>query len=524
MSTLNDSEDSIDRFCSGDVLKYALTGVDKLPDGSKAGEGGTIASAIRRRYGTHLSPDTADILFRVESAYDSAKLVNAVREAGLTTDAEFDELLPDIEEENLTFERVLRRVNSTLTEALCDRDSDASQVTSKDHRSDVYVPDLVNSEGDVYMAKTLTSPRKVRIAWDLHDGNEVVLVDSYEKWESLFDWKKLKSLPHGKKKVRNELGDQLSDDVLEHIVQYEDATSTTVTESSSSDDGPSRGRRTRTKPSEEVLNLARGSAHSKRHKVQSETLANKFENDRSVGFKIQQVVLFPTTCDKNMTDHWWVAGKRWSGGGQCAIANCNKGTFEYLNQHEQVWHIDDYLEQADEHRFQSSVGTINMRSASTERLVVHIVRESNRKRLMQDPVLENMPSAIVKYCNEGLRNPPDLPHPDDMIYAPISMEDVFWLRPELRKQTNSDDEDAHIICGEAYPRDLVDKVSLSSDYKMYARARLPDWDLDSTELKTIDDASHYFRLDSGGFEMIETLGRLHDLGEQPFSKSPKARW
>lgn len=68
-------------------------------------------------------------------------------------------------------------------------------------------------DGDVYMGQTITD-WKAEVAWDLHDDNQVVHVDTknYDKWEDIFGWKKLKDLPSWRKTLE-EYGDVLSDDV-----------------------------------------------------------------------------------------------------------------------------------------------------------------------------------------------------------------------------------------------------------------------------------------------------------------------
>jgi hypothetical protein len=94
----------------------------------------------------------------------------------------------------------------------------------------------------------------------------------------------------------------------------------------------------------------------------------------------------------------------------------------------------------------------------------------------------------------------------------------------LRKEQDPKSGDAVICYGDVNVRDLGNTSSISSDYWIYSRARLPNWDFDAIELKKMDKASIYFDLDSGGYEMIEMLGELHDMGKCPFSKSPKSRW
>jgi hypothetical protein len=112
-----------------------------------------------------------------------------------------------------------------------------------------------------------------------------------------------------------------------------------------------------------------------------------------------------------------------------------------------------------------------------------------------------------------------------MVYAPINERDAFWLRPVLRQQTNSEDGDALIASGDGSTRDIATATNISSDWKLYARARLDEWDFDSIEMEQLMDCtSLYISLDDAGYSIIETLGKLHDNGENPYSKTPQARW
>ena len=135
-----------------------------------------------------------------------------------------------------------------------------------------------------------------------------------------------------------------------------------------------------------------------------------------------------------------------------------------------------------------------------------------------------MPHVLPDYVENETYRSPQLPHSDDMLYAPITAEDVFWMRPELRKMQNPEDGDGVLLYANNSPRDIGKKWSVSSDYKLYARARLPEWDFDSGEMKTLDSASYSIYLDDGGYELVETLAKLHDAGQQPFSETPEARW
>lgn len=528
---MSTNTDGAERFALGDPLEYAIEGVSNISSrGRRANR--TLEQPIKDRYGTDVSEETANVFERLYNSVDASELVTAAKNAGLDQVDDYDHLLRNCgldEDEDADLSRGMQELDVKLSESLAPRDSDAAKASKKKHRQSIYVPELVNkvaeNGGTVFMAKTLSSTAKVRMAHDLHDGNEVVVVDDYEKWQDLLGWEKLKSFPHGKNKIREELGDKLSDEVLE-IVAGDDADGDTDTKDDDGSSG-SRGRRTRTKPSNEVLNIALSSRHSSRKKIEASDIKDSFEDDGWIGSNykpVKQLILFPTTTDLNMTDHWWVPGSRWPDAANAAIANCNKGTFEYLNQCEQVWHIEDYLEQAGDYEFQTNHGPVTLDTINTDNLVLHIVPDRTQARMLNGTVLDSIPSVLPEYCDDNMYSSPEFPHKDDMLYAPITAEDAFWLRPELRKEQNPSLGDALILKGDVTTRDLGMTKNISSDYKLYARARLPEWDFDSVELSTLDGASYALDLNEGGFEIVETLAKLHDNGQVPYSESPESRW
>jgi hypothetical protein len=515
-------------FCAGSPLEYAIQGVSELPSKDRRSYN-TLTKPIREGYGTDVSDNTADVVKRLYSAVDGSALVEAARRVGLDEVDEYAGLLEGVElsdDEDASLARAMRVLDTKLTYGLAPRSKDAEKVSKKRHRESIYVPELINRVGDggtVYMAKTLSTTAKVRMAWDLHDENEVVVVNDYDKWESLLGWEKLKKFPHGKNEIREELGDQLSDDVLDIV-----ASSDGDDDDTKGDDGSSsRGRRTRTKPTDEILNLATSAAHSGRQKLKAEKIKEQFEDsDREhVGSSykdVRMLVLFPTTTDLNVSQHYWIAGSRWSDGGSVAVANCNKGTFEYLADCEEVWHAEDYLSQAEDYEFQTNHGPVTLGTINRDNLVLHLVSEDTLSRLMQGTAIDNMPDVLPDYCEENMYRSPDFPHSDDMLYAPITREDLFWMRPELRGRGS--DDGCTLLYATNSPRNIGGTSGLSSNYKLYARARLPEWDFDSTELSTLDGASYSIDLDDGGFELVETLAKLHDNGLEPFSETPQARW
>jgi hypothetical protein len=523
---------TVERFSAGDPLLYATKGVDMLSSEQKRRDS-DISDVLSEEYGTELSTETANVVEKLTNSIDMVELVDAARDAGLHEVEDWDAVFPEDIEQSLNTDSpglsdAMSLMDQKLSDALLVRQSGS---VDTDMLESVYIPELVGGDGTVFMAKTISSTAKVRMAWDLDDDNQVVLVDEYEIWDRLLGWERLKQFPYGKNKIREEYGDKLSDDLLDMLLGGE---SSGDTETMATDgEGDAHGRRTRTKPSEEVLNLGLSRKHDERRKIKAEDIADVFDDDESVDISYDAVsdmiVLFPTSTDKLLSEHWWVAGEKPFGDGDVALANCNKGTFEYLNHYENVWHIEDYLSQAEDYEFTTTAGDVTMNTANVSDLVIHVLPEHVQKAFMRVGVFQNVIEQIHAYYDEKKYRSPSLPHEDDMMYAPISKADAFWLRPVLREHASGDGEGALVLSGSSSISKSVNGLDapyrLSSHYSLYARARLNEWDYDMIELDTLEDCSGlYFDLDEGGIEIVETLAKLHDAGEMPFSVSPESRW
>lgn len=501
-------------FVEAEPVKLMIAGVDEI-DGTLKTRYNTLSGAIRERYGSDISEDTGYFIDRIYNARDASAVMDAVEHVDESSIPELpEEVLEEVFDElkNPGIGTAVRLVDTKKANALCPRERDASKAINKSNREDVYLPDIIG-DGDVYMAKTL-SASKVRLAWGLDEDNEVIEVDNYDVWERLLGWKKLKDLPRGKNKVREQFGDQLSDETLRAVTG-------SVSRSSSSEsddtDNSSGGRATRTEPSDEVLNVAVSNRHRHRFKRKAEKIANKFDKDRALSKSVDTLILFPKTCDMNMTNHWWVPGDK--GGKNAAIANCNKGTFEYLNQYDSVWHIEDYLDQAWRREFDSQHGPITLDAVDGENLVLHKLSTKKRKMFQKDGVMQHIPEALKQNKQKRRRPEVSLPHPDNMVYATVGSEDLFWMRPALREM------DGPVLLYDGnQPRDMTSYSAAKYNYRLYARARLNEWDFSCKELERLEKCKWKMKLERGGYEFIETLGKLHDKGLEPYSLSPESRW
>lgn len=374
-------------------------------------------------------------------------------------------------------------------------------ISAKGNRETLEIHEVLNKafpDGDVYMGVTLNQD-KAKVAWDIHDDNEVVRVedsDKYEMYGRLFGWKKLKDIK------LSELEEyDISDDL------YEELTGERRQKQQASDidrDDP-------TPADEEVLNVSMSNAHRKQSKIQSDAIKSMFKNGETLDVaynydEVERLVLFPANADRQISEHYWMAGE--DGDTQTAVAKCNVKTWHYLKELPQVHHADDVVEESFDIEFDSSDAVTTV-AESYENLVVHVVDAEDKPRFMN--VADTMPEVIPEYSDEH-RYPKTNPDewPDDMVYAPISKSELWELRPALKE------EQVPVITGDQTPSRLS-RHKFKSDFRLYSYARLTDWPRDCTEFGVLEnDVS--VELNDGGYELIESLAMGHDDGEEPYSE------
>ena len=506
-----------EKFCAGPSIAYATRGISEMPPHKRRGHS-SYREPISEHYGCDIGEEASSIINRIYKAEDGTKLLEAADRIGLGDVDDYGPLyaeatgLVENKNDHIGIGEVLGLLDKKLSSGLAPREEDAKEVSKKTSREDIYVPELVNNTGEsgtVYMAKSLTSSNKVDIAWGLHEDNAVVAVDDYQKWEALLGWRKLKELPHGRKKIREELGDALSDDVLDKVAPEKRQRRSSTT---------SRTKTTRNTPSTEEINVALSTRHKERSTFKASTIKSKLDGDvLRIGYShADYLVLFPTTCDKNMTSYWWVAGKT-GGGTRTAVATCNKGTFEYLDELDNVMHIDEYLAQAENHEFRTVSGMKTFSELPDDEPVFHFMSDDVARMVLDAGMMEQIDDVLPEYIENNVYYTPEVP--EDSTYAILQGEDTFWLRPLLRNSS------AFLVYSNISPTASTKKnIQIKSMYELYAHARLDEWDHDAIEMKILSDVSHAFDLDEGGYELIQTLGKLHDSGKQLYSESPKSRW
>lgn len=201
--------DDRDRFESKHVEDFFRRYADKLEAEFKAQVGEILEEMDGFEHISSLEKDDRKVLLTGIDEYIDIYRKNEATRLAEDIEAEFGvDLGPNFAEK-------FGEINTKVS--LAERGtSDPGLVTN---RTDTKVTDVIDmaGDGDVYMGQTITQ-WKADVAWDLDDENQVVQVNSanYDRWKRLFGWKLLKNLP-GRRSIGEELGDQLSDDVLDRI-------------------------------------------------------------------------------------------------------------------------------------------------------------------------------------------------------------------------------------------------------------------------------------------------------------------
>jgi len=491
-------------FSRGSPVAFISNGVKKINSSDRRGKK-SYAGPIEDSYGASISDDIGKLCRHIYRKDNPDTVVKAVVEI-------LDESYDDSDILDL-----LDTIDTKLDGGLAARENGAS-VTQKSKRDDIRVSSVVDAageEGAVYMAKSLTSMKKVKLAWNLHEDNQVVVVDDYELWEELLGWSKLKELPHGRKKIRRLYGDSLPQDVLDEIAPP-------TKQSRSSDSNTSSKSRTTTSAKEAVVNVAKDSQHRMRTKSKASRIKDLFESDGHFN-NVKRLVLFPSDTDKNMTDYWWVAGGLAGMSGYSAIANCKQSTYDYLKDVDNIHHIDEYVEMWRDYSITTEHGSKKYRYICNDEPVLHILKEKLYNRFITDGMLSGLSEIIADFVDDNVYKGPDIPQ--ESTYCILDGLDEFYLRPILRDHTKSDSiPTVHALETKASTGNGVYTDNISSTFGLYARGMLPNWDFDSTEMQKLESLSYNLKLDDGGYEIIQTMKQLHDAGGQPYSKTPQARW
>ena len=473
-----------------------------------------LQNTMENSYGLDIEKDTATIVLQMYKARDPPKLVRAVRALGWNETAESnDELFNKMSE-----------IDTLIEDGLAPRDAKASEVSRKKAREDIYVPSLIEMAegGDIYMAKTLTSEVKVMLARELNPENQIVVVDDYDHWEDLLGWKKLKSLPSGKNKVKETYGDQISNDMFDKMFPN-------VPKSSSSK-SRSSGRKPKKSNGERELNVALGSSQRKRDTIKASDIKSMFENKGKIsswGLTADRLVLFPSDTERNMTDYCWITGNH--GYEKVAIANCTKGVYEYLSHLPQVYHIDKYMHDSQDVVIDTNKGPKRLGDIDLNNHVLIIIHEDNAEWYESGGVVDNIPDILEDHVNsyESRRSyRVDLPDPEDMVLSITTPSEMFeavpFYRANVTKRYRVADNDGNndgptVLYGDASTKLGHRSIYIKDDAALYVSARLSEWDTDSAVVQSLYHIAGRTGESNEFMSLLETVAVLHDMGLPPKS-------
>jgi|GEM_PF-4802823 len=356
--------------------------------------------------------------------------------------------------------------------------------------------------GDVYMGVNINQKR-AEVAWETHDNNQVVRVDKaaeYPEFETL-GWKMLKDVPISKAS-KNASNYKIPDKV-----------STGSGKSNAGLAAPER-----------ELTIRRDSGQDNTKNYEVETIERELSayhkygkgDGLYLGYKkyATELVLFPSSTDRNMTD-WYKVIKPHEGR---ACATCINGVYDYLKNVPGVMHIDDLIADAADVQLTTSEGDMTVSDAGDE-LLIHIVNDDYLDRFREPEIMSRLAEWLHEYLEEDQRYDDfswdyskDM-YPDKFIYAPVDRD--AWRRI----QPGSFEHDYLVIGGDLRARNCGSDHyhEFQSDAELYTVGRFHNWDADSPEIISLRSLA-VSRDPDQAFALIDSMGILHDNGVKPASE------
>ena len=500
-----DIQDGLQTATVGNDVRYLSRAVKSVGRYRKRTK---LAETVSETHGVDLDDATASLLIRVSWADSPNDLLDALTMLGYTPESDYES--EDVPEVFDSFGSVLNHLNQSLNSALAVRNGGAASASSKRNRTSVYIPSLMVDVGDadVYMAKSLTSEKKIRLAWAIDENNAVVRVDDYGAWEDTLGWKKLKDLPYGRDSVSESFGHILSEDEIETILGLDDTTPSTTTNRTTT-------RTTKTYVADKTMTIGASTSHRTKTTVTARHLRDALISDGFLDarrYRYNKIILFPSSTDEKISGNWHLAGPVGDGDICIGMANCTNKVYDFLKDLPQVTSIDDYKESATGYQFDTSEGVHTLESLDLSRVVFHTVEKDTKQMFLQPTVAkhvrQNMSDMSTTYRFHGT-----IPEPDSMIYVPLEPSDMANLRVSIRDLLNTDGDEGPFLLRGDYSPSGIDSTGMytSSDATLYMMSRLHRWDMDSPAMRELRNAR--IDLNDGGYELIEMLGARHDNGQ-----------
>lgn len=350
----------------------------------------------------------------------------------------------------------------------------------------------VGEDADVYMGKSINES-KAKVAWELHEDNEVVRIESsYEEMEDAFGWKKLKNISP------EEHRDSLSDDLKSKI-------------DASSNSG---------KPAAERKVVIRTS-NTQTIKLTAKEIAQKLR-EGGVTFKfgptVSKIVMFPPDTDENIT--------RWDGffGDSAvdvgAMSVGTKMVQDYLNEHtsnDSIMHIDQLVTNASEVEVTTTEGDVEI-GEEKDRLLLHLIEDDDLlERFREDDVMEEMQTFVNEEDQISLRSIDD--DDTDILYAPVSHDASVQLQAGLKEMNVSvfaPNIKTYKFASTEELKSYGDGFFVKTNDEMYVVARLNKWDSDGDEMSNLRIAAR--KSDYSIIPLVDMMSKYHDNGVEPVTE------
>lgn len=366
------------------------------------------------------------------------------------------------------------------------------RVSRKKGREDKELGHLLadTAGSDIYMAASTGGKFKDRakVIWNTLDSGEVIVVDGvnkYSTYNDLYGFQKLKDVPCRRGEDENDEWD-IPDSIHNNNKRVADP------------DKKNNGKPDNVE--NHILKLRTSNSHSIDARKSVSVLRDRFSEDGNGFGRRNNLILFPRSIDKNISDNYTFAD-------HAAIASCTNEEYEELADCENVFLPDEFEDKYYSTVIATEEGGMTIRSLLDEdrQVILAYVNDIEGKKLITDER-----KRLREYLTEDLQNQVYWGSDDkkDTLWAVIEQETFYRIGYPLDKEYVSKQS----MIGYRYCRNLgshLDSYTLDKSIKHYERLiNTPNWDDDSKIYSVIDSLSY----NKGHSEHLkEVIMALHDL-------------
>ncbi len=350
--------------------------------------------------------------------------------------------------------------------------------------------------------------KKAKAIWQDSDENMIVRVkstDHYTVYEKRHGWKKLTDLDN-EAIEKLDITDELKERIKSNDTSYENPNA----------GKDARNRELNVHTIRKKYNNRKNVTKKKSEKIEACEIKEKLESEKALANGIEKIVLFPSNCNKKVSDYY-----KWYPYNNVGVATCSVKTFNYLSDCDNVFHIDEEIQNAKSVMVATNMGEIEVdKFINSDKInLLHVVHDEAYSEFagssfakVEDRVLEKA-SYSQKFED----------HIENIQYGIIKRSELFDISILLGDYKDCETtwrkpHKINIMINEGRTNVPIasDRVSLfDSDTELYVYARLPKWN-GSEEFKSLADIS--LPLLSGGYNTIETIAQSrYDKGLEPLS-------